>query len=76
MAAAPLKDNSERLPGRRLAEPPVHLRPLCGAAQPLILISRCPLSCLQGHADNDGPSDVFMSTAEPSVSPQSCGKSG
>lgn len=41
---------------------------------PLILISQCPTSWLQGYPGNDSPSDVFMSGSEPSVSLQCCEK--
>lgn len=44
------------------------------STHPLILISHCNPSRLQGYAGNDSPSDVFMSVAEPSVSLQCCGK--
>lgn len=47
---------------------------LSHTTHPLILISHCPPSRLQGCTGNDSPSDVLMSAAEPSVSLQCRGK--
>lgn len=74
-----LKVNSQHLKGRSVVTLP--LSPSAPHTQPLILISCCPHSRLQGRCRGggggwggvllvmSGPSDVFMSLAESSVSP-------